>query len=84
MLVRDRVLKAKMDLAAMTEMSKVEAKSIASVEQELTMLGALPRQTNETAGRVTYLLGKLDASQRKIAELDREMGALKKVLNEEF
>ncbi|KAK4087269.1 hypothetical protein Purlil1_8344 [Purpureocillium lilacinum] len=83
-LVRDRVLKAKMDLAAMTEMSKVEAKSIASVEQELTMLGALPRQTNETAGRVTYLLGKLDASQRKIAELDREMGALKKVLNEEF
>ncbi|KAJ6439635.1 mitochondrial escape protein 2 [Purpureocillium lavendulum] len=83
-LVRDRVLKAKLDLAVMTEMSKVEAKSISAVEQELTLLGSLPRQTNETAGRVTYLLGKLDASQRKIAELDREMGVLKKVLNDEF
>ena len=82
-LVRDRVLKARMDLSTLSEMSKVETKNIAAVEQELSVLGTLPKQTNETAGRVTYLLAKLDASQRKIAELDREMAALKKVLNEE-
>lgn len=82
-LVRDRVLRARMDLAAVSEMSKVEAKSIAAVEQELSVLGALPKQTNETAGRVAYLLGKLDASQRKISGLDKETAALKKVLNEE-
>jgi hypothetical protein len=84
MLVTDRVLKAKMDMAVLKEMAKVEAKTISGVETELTVLGQLPRQTLETAGRVTYLLDKLDASQRKIDEFERQMVGLKKVLVEEY
>ncbi|TWU78594.1 mitochondrial escape protein 2 [Metarhizium rileyi] len=83
-LVRDRVLKAKMDMAIMKEMAKVEGKTIESVETELSVLGQLPRQTLETAGRVAYLLDKLDASQRKIDDLERQMVGLKKVLVEEY
>ncbi|GAO16224.1 hypothetical protein UVI_02000070 [Ustilaginoidea virens] len=83
-LVRDRVLKAKMDTAVLKEMAKVEGKTVASVEAELGMLAKLPRQTLETAGRVAYLLGKLDASQRKIEQVEAQMAGLKKVLAEEY
>lgn len=83
-LVRDRVLKSKMDMAILKEMAKVEAKTIDTVETELSVLGTLPRQTLETAGRVSYLLEKLDASQRKIDELEKQMVGLKKVLVEEY
>ncbi|KJK74253.1 hypothetical protein H634G_10399 [Metarhizium anisopliae BRIP 53293] len=83
-LVGDRVLKAKMDMAIMKEMAKTEAKTIDAVETELSLLGQLPRQTLETAGRVTYLLEKLDTSQRKIDDLEKQMVGLKKVLVEEY
>lgn len=83
-LVRDRVLKAKMDMAIMKEMTKVETKAIDALETELSLLGQLPRQTMETAGRVTYLLEKLDASQRNIDALEKQMVGLKKVLVEEY
>ncbi|PNP41207.1 hypothetical protein TGAMA5MH_07077 [Trichoderma gamsii] len=83
-LVKDRVLRAKMDLAVLTEMSKVEAKNIDAVEKELQLLGGLPRHTGESAGRVMYLLSKLDVGQRKIAKMDYEMAGLKKILNGEF
>ncbi|PNP52970.1 hypothetical protein THARTR1_06485 [Trichoderma harzianum] len=83
-LVKDRVLRAKMDLAVLNEMAKVEAKNIDAVEKELQLLGGLPRHTGESAGRVMYLLDKLDAGQRKIAQQEREMGGLKKILSEEF
>ncbi|KAF4510871.1 hypothetical protein G6O67_002727 [Ophiocordyceps sinensis] len=83
-LVGDQVLRAKMELAVRGEMAKVEARAIDAAETELALLGSLPRQTGETAGRATYLLAKLDAAQRKITDLEREMGALKKVLNEEY
>ncbi|KAG6030641.1 hypothetical protein E4U40_007716 [Claviceps sp. LM458 group G5] len=82
-LVRDRVLKAKMDMALLKELVRVEAKVIDAVERELTVLGTLPRQTLETAGRVSYLLGKLEGSQRKIEESEGEIVGLKKILVEE-
>lgn len=83
-LVTDRVLKAKMDMAILKEFVKVETKTIEGVETELTVLGKLPRQTLETAGRVSYLLGKLDESQRKIDDFETQMVRLKKVLVEEY
>ncbi|KAG5943527.1 hypothetical protein E4U60_006644 [Claviceps pazoutovae] len=82
-LVRDRVLKAKMDMALLKELVRVEGKVIDAVERELTVLGTLPRQTLETAGRVSYLLGKLEGSQRKIEESEGEIVGLKKILVEE-
>jgi len=83
-LLQDRVLRAKMDLDIMNEAAKSEAKSIETVENELSLLGSLPKQTSETAGRVTYLLKKLEASQKKITNLEKDMGELKKILSKEY
>lgn len=83
-LLRDVVLRAKMDLDLINELSKVEAKTIDKVENELTLLGQLPKQTGETAGRIQFLLTKLEKSQTKIAKWDKEMDGLKKVLAEKY
>lgn len=83
LLASDRVLGAKMDLALLTEQGKIETKAIQGAENELALLGSLPRQTAESAGRINYLLGKVDASQKKIEKLDKEMAGLKKILSEE-
>ncbi|KAL6919637.1 hypothetical protein ACHAP8_002585 [Fusarium lateritium] len=83
-LLHDRVLRAKMDYDTLNDSSKAEARSIEKVENELALLGTMPRQPGETAGRITFLLRKLEDSQAKIAKWDKEMTALKKVLSEEF
>lgn len=83
-LVQDSVLRAKMDLAVLNEAAKSEAKTITAVENELSLLGSLPKQTSETAGRVTYLLKKLDASQKHITDLEKDMSEQKKILNKEY
>ncbi|KAI0884677.1 RNA12 protein-domain-containing protein [Annulohypoxylon maeteangense] len=83
-LVQDKALAAKMDLAVLTELVKVESKTIDKVEGELALLGALPKQPRETGPRVQYLLSKLEAAQRRIEGFEREIGALKKVLGTEY
>ncbi|KAF5021996.1 hypothetical protein F66182_5953 [Fusarium sp. NRRL 66182] len=83
-LLHDRVLRAKMDYDILNDSSKAEARSIDKVENELALLGSLPRQTGETAGRINFLLRKLEDSQAKIAKWDKEMTELKKLLSEEF
>ncbi|KAI0843333.1 RNA12 protein-domain-containing protein [Hypoxylon sp. FL0890] len=81
LLAQDPVLAAKMDLAVLGELAKVEAKTIEKVEAELALLGGLPKQPAQMSGRLTYLLSKLESSQKKIDGYEREMGALKKVLS---
>jgi hypothetical protein len=83
MLLQDHVLKAKMDLAVLTELAKVETKIIDKVESELSLLGSLPKQPYETSGRINYLLKKLQTSQTKIVEFEKEMANLKKTLSQE-
>lgn len=83
-LVRDPVLKAKMDLGVLSEEAKIEARTIDSAEKELALLGSLPNKTYETSGRISYLLTKLDGSQVKITKLEKEMAGLKRILNEEY
>lgn len=53
------------------------------VENELSLLGSLPRQPRETTERINYLLNKLQTSHSKIAGFERDMTALKKVLAQE-
>ncbi len=79
----DPVLRAKLDLAIVSELAKIEAKIIDKVEGELGVLAALPRQPAQTAERITYLLAKLEASQRKITAYESQMTGFKKVLSQE-
>lgn len=82
-LTEDRVLKSRLDLALLAELTKIETKSIDKYETELNMLGSLPNQPREVAPRVRFLLGKLAVSQGKVEAWEKEMGALKKVLSTE-
>ncbi|KAK8107651.1 uncharacterized protein PG998_009664 [Apiospora kogelbergensis] len=84
LLTQDRVLTAKMDLVVLAELSKIEGRTIEKVENELALLGGLPRQPAEAAGRVNYLLTKLQASQAKIESYDKESAGLKKVLLNQY
>lgn len=82
-LLADGALRARMDLAVLTERAAVEAKSLDKVEAELGLLGSLPRQPHQTADRVNYLLAKVQSSQARIQECEREMAGLKKILSQE-
>lgn len=82
-LLRDPVVRARMELALLKELAGVEAKGIDKVEQELSLLASLPSRPYQTAERVDYLLAKLQGSQSKIMGYEKEMGMLKKVLSKE-
>jgi hypothetical protein len=82
-LLKDAVVKARMDLALLTELAKIEAKTIDKAEAELSVLGAFPSQPYQAAERVNYLLAKLQGSQQKITAYEKEMAGLKKVLSQE-
>ncbi|KAK4142812.1 RNA12 protein-domain-containing protein [Dichotomopilus funicola] len=83
-LLADPVVKARMNLAVLTELAKIEAKNIDKAEGELSVLASLPSQPYQAADRVNYLLAKLQGSQKKIVGYEKEMGELKKVLTEEM
>lgn len=83
-LTEDHVLKARLDLAILAQLVKIESESIGKVEDELGLLGRLPGQPGEVRGRVRWLLGKLQGSQGKVEAYERESAGLKRVLQEEF
>ncbi|KAK5107114.1 hypothetical protein LTR62_001704 [Meristemomyces frigidus] len=83
-LVADKVLAAKLDLAVLTESIAAENQSIDKYEQELHLLGKLPKQPGELTGRIQWLLGKVAKSQGRIEGLEREGAGLKGVLGREY
>jgi hypothetical protein len=83
-LTEDRVLRSRLDLAIYSDLIKVETVNIDKYENELKLLGDLPRQPWEVTPRVRWLLGKVSASQAKIEKYEMESGVLKKVLQEEY
>ena len=58
-LTEDHVLKARLDLAILNQLIKVETAGIDKYEAELSLLGSLPGQPKEVQGRIRWLLGKL-------------------------
>ena len=84
LLTEDHVLKARLDLAILSELTKIETQSIDKYEAELNLLANLPKQPGELAPRIKWLLSKLHASQAKIEKYEEEGGALKKVLHAEY
>ena len=72
-------MRSRLDLAILTELTKIETKNIDKYETELNVLGLLPKQPTEVGPRVQFLLSKLAASQVKVEAWEKEMGVLKKV-----
>lgn len=83
-LVGDRVLSARLDVEGLAEQVKIEAAGIKGAEDELRLLGKLPKQPAELAERVGYLLKKVQVSQEKIERYEREAGEMKKVLQTQY
>lgn len=81
-LLKDPVVKSRMDIALLKELASIEAKSIEKVETELSMLANLPTKPYQTTDRINYLLNKLEGSQKKIMCYEKEIGAMKKVLSQ--
>lgn len=83
-LTADHVLQARLDLATISELSKIETQSIDKYESELGLLAGLPKQPAELAPRIKWLLAKLQASHAKVEGYEKEGARLKKVLQVEF
>ena len=83
-LTEDHVLKARLDLAILSQLIKIETQGIDKYEAELNLLANLPGAPKEIRGRAKWLLAKLWAGQNKVEGYERESGALKKVLMQEF
>ena len=84
LLTQDHVLKAKLDLAILSELTKIETQSIDKYEAELHLLVKLPKQPGELQPRVQWLLNKLQSCQAKVEKYELESGVLKKVLQVEY
>jgi hypothetical protein len=83
-LTTDAVLRSRLDLGILGELIKAENASIEKYENELRLLGELPRQPNELMPRIKWLLGKIASNQANIEMYELETGALKKILKEEY
>ncbi|KAL9123674.1 MAG: hypothetical protein Q9217_006919 [Psora testacea] len=83
-LTQDHVLKARLDLAILSELITIETQGIAKHESELNLLGQLPGQPAEVRGRINWLLNKLKGSQEKVEAYERKSGTLKTILSKEF
>lgn len=83
-LTGDRVLKARMDLAVLSELVKIETQGIDKCENELNLLAQLPGRSPEIYPRIKWLLKKMSAGQNKVEKYERESGQLKGILQREF
>lgn len=84
LLTEDTVLASRLELAILTEQIKAENASIAKTEDELHLLGELPKQPSELLSRTQWLLRRVQVSQAKIEGWEREVAVLKGVLMTDF
>ncbi|KAL6243560.1 mitochondrial escape protein 2 [Rhinocladiella similis] len=83
-LTDDEVLKARLDLAILSQLISTETKNVEKYENELKILGELPGTPSEIKPRTQYCLAKVMGSQMKIQQYETESGKLKKVLSDKF
>ena len=83
-LTEDSVLRSRLDLGILGELIKAENASIDKHENELRLLGELPRQPAELTPRITWLLSKIAGSQANVEKYEAESGLLKKTLKSEY
>ena len=78
-LMANESLRGRMELSILGVLTARENARIAECEEELGVLGALPKQPWEVGGRVKWLLGRVYEAQRKVEGFEREGGVLKKL-----
>ena len=84
LLTEDHVLSSRLDMGMLNNVIKTENTAIAKNEEELKLLGKLPKQPPELMARIHYLLAKIQASQLNIEQTERKVADLKKILQVEF
>lgn len=82
-LIENKTLESRLDLLVFSELISSENKSIHKYEQELQLLGTLPKQPWELRSRVDWLLRKIYDSQSKIQQYESRSAILKLVLASE-
>ncbi|KIW68388.1 hypothetical protein PV04_04339 [Phialophora macrospora] len=83
-LTDDEVLKARLDLAILSQLISLENKNVEKYEAELKTLGEMPGTPSELKPRIRWCLNKAMASQEKVMKYEAQSGQLKKVLAEKF
>lgn len=79
-LADNKTLSSRLDLIIIEQKISSANKSIGTIEEELRLLGSLPKQPRELTPRIQWLLQKLYASQVKISEYEKQSASLQKVL----
>ncbi|KAL2825443.1 RNA12 protein-domain-containing protein [Aspergillus cavernicola] len=79
-LTDNKTLSNRLELEILSQLIDKENKSIGTHEQELLLLGKLPKQPRELTGRIEWLLRKVYSSQDKITKYEAESAALQKTI----
>ncbi|KAL4801465.1 RNA12 protein-domain-containing protein [Aspergillus unguis] len=79
-LTENKTLSNRLELELLTQLIGKENKSIGAYEEELLLLGKLPKQPRELTSRIQWLLHKVYSSQSKIERYEAESSALQKAL----
>lgn len=83
-LIGDQVLRSRLDLKILEKLIAGENASINKYEEELQVLGSIPKQPVESSERTKWLFKKLVDSQRKIEGYEKQSAELKEILRREF
>lgn len=82
-LIENKTLEGRLDLLILSLLISNENKSISKHEEELQLLGSLPKQPRDLVDRIQWLLNKVSTSQSKIMKYERESSVLQKMLQNE-
>ncbi|KAJ5169065.1 Mitochondrial escape protein 2 [Penicillium canariense] len=82
-LIENKTLKNRLDLVILGQLIGQENKSISKYEEELQVLGSLPKHPRELTSRIEWLLRKIQGSQTKILQYESDSAILTKLLYSE-
>lgn len=82
-LTENKTLEGRLDLMILAQLISDENKSIGKYEEELQVLGSLPKCPWELTSRIEWLLRKVHGSQANIQKYEAQSATLKKMLQGE-
>ncbi|KAJ5272830.1 hypothetical protein N7478_007955 [Penicillium angulare] len=82
-LVENKTLEGRMDLLILGELISNENKSIGKYEEELKVLASFPNHPWELRSRIQWLLSKMNGSQLKVQQYEKDSATLQKNLASE-